>query len=207
MLNYIMLALSVSIDSLGIGITYGLKQTKINMYAKIILFFISFIITSLSVLLGNFISSFLSPTISKIFGSLILICIGIMIIYQVYKPSVTRKKLKTYNILLKSLGITIKIIHDPMYSDLDSSKVIDAKESFYLGLALSLDSIGIGIAGSVLVNNFILFSLFVSSFQLLFLTIGNMLGKTVAKKLPFPDNIWNLISGILLIIIGLSKIC
>lgn len=207
MLNYIMLALSVSIDSLGIGITYGLKQTRINMYAKMILFFISFIITSLSVLLGNFISSFLSPTISKIFGSLILICIGIMIIYQVYKPSVARKKTKTYNILLKSLGITIKIIHDPMYSDLDYSKVIDAKESFYLGFALSLDSIGIGIAGSILVNNFILFSLFVSSFQLLFLTIGNMVGKIVSKKLQFPDNIWNLISGILLILIGLSKIC
>ena len=38
LLNCILLALSVSIDSLGIGITYGLKKTKIIAISNIILF-------------------------------------------------------------------------------------------------------------------------------------------------------------------------
>ena len=40
LLTYLVLAISVSIDSLGIGITYGLRNTKITKLAKIILFII-----------------------------------------------------------------------------------------------------------------------------------------------------------------------
>ena len=42
LLNCILLALSVSIDSLGIGISYGLKNTKVNSLSNITLFAISF---------------------------------------------------------------------------------------------------------------------------------------------------------------------
>lgn len=52
--NYVALAISASIDSLGIGITYGLKNTKIVFSAKLVLFIISIIITAFSMLLGNF---------------------------------------------------------------------------------------------------------------------------------------------------------
>ena len=46
-LNCIVLALSVSIDSFGIGITYGIKNTKITNWSKLILFTISLIVTFL----------------------------------------------------------------------------------------------------------------------------------------------------------------
>ena len=42
LINSIILAVSSSIDSLGIGITYGMKNTKISYLAKIVLFVISF---------------------------------------------------------------------------------------------------------------------------------------------------------------------
>ena len=42
------LALSVSIDSLSIGITYGLKDTKISYIGKVTLFITSFIISIIS---------------------------------------------------------------------------------------------------------------------------------------------------------------
>ena len=41
MVNSILLAISSSIDSLGIGVTYGIKNTKISKLSKIILFVIS----------------------------------------------------------------------------------------------------------------------------------------------------------------------
>ena len=40
--NCILLALSVSIDSLTIGISYGIKKTKIDNISNTILFAISF---------------------------------------------------------------------------------------------------------------------------------------------------------------------
>ena len=60
--NCILLALSVSIDSLGIGIPYGLKKTKITIISNIILFAISFCITCGSIFLGHYISALFSPT-------------------------------------------------------------------------------------------------------------------------------------------------
>ena len=41
-INSFLLAISSSIDSLGIGITYGVKNTRISNQAKIILFLLSF---------------------------------------------------------------------------------------------------------------------------------------------------------------------
>ena len=58
LLNCILLALSVSIDSLGIGISYGIKHTKISKISNFTLFSISFLMTSFSIFIGNSISSF-----------------------------------------------------------------------------------------------------------------------------------------------------
>ena len=57
LLTYLVLAISVSIDSLGIGITYGLRNTKITKLAKIIVFIISVLVTAFSVCIGNVISN------------------------------------------------------------------------------------------------------------------------------------------------------
>ena len=78
-LNSFLLAISSSVDSLGIGITYGLKKTKISYVANIILFSISIIITTFSMWFGNCISNFLSSNITNVIGSLIIIFIGILI--------------------------------------------------------------------------------------------------------------------------------
>ena len=53
------LAISSSIDALGIGITYGIKNTKISLGEKIILFIILFIVTYISIFLGDFIQTLL----------------------------------------------------------------------------------------------------------------------------------------------------
>ena len=75
--NCILLALSVSIDSLTIGISYGLKKTKINNISNIINFAISFCITCGSIFLGHYISALFSPVLSTIFCSSFLIILGI----------------------------------------------------------------------------------------------------------------------------------
>ena len=80
--NAIILALSASIDSLGVGITYGFKKTKIRFPAFLALFLLSLTITSISISIGNLITSFISPDITSIIGSIILFGIGIFIIYQ-----------------------------------------------------------------------------------------------------------------------------
>ena len=113
---------------------------------------------------------------------------------------------KVYQFFIKFLGITIQIIKDPISSDFDFSCKIDTKEAIYLGIALSIDSFCIGIGSSILGANSLLFPILVALFQFIFLSIGTAFGKKINKASKIPNNIWNLISGVLLIVIGVSRI-
>lgn len=230
LISCLFLAISSSIDSLGIGITYGIKNTKIIMSAKFILFFISFIISIISIYFGNLLKYILPDFFIHYLGSFILILMGLFMCFQSLKVSKQKHKMndnknlkdtkclkntenskisdteKIYSFFIKCLGITIKIIKNPNSSDFDKSNIIDSKEALFLGLALSLDSFCIGI-GLSMINTFsLIFPLLISCFQLFFLSLGNYLGKKLYSFNKLPDNIWSIISGILLIIIGFWKI-
>lgn len=217
LLNCIILAISSSIDSLGIGITYGIKNTKISVGAKSILFFISFIISIISIYFGNLLKYIFPDFLIHYLGSFLLILMGLFMCFQSVKVSKQENEIKDdkhlkiadtekiYSFFIKCLGITIKIIKNPNSSDLDKSNVIDSKEALFLGLALSLDSFCIGIGFSMLNTFSIIFPLLTSCFQLFFLSLGNYCGKKLYSFSKLPDNIWSTISGILLIIIGFCK--
>lgn len=210
-ISYVILALSVSIDSLGIGITYGLKNTTIPSISKIILFIMSVIITTISIYLGNFLNNILPSYFTNFIGSILLLLMGLWVIYQALSKNksnnsnVKNFKTTSYQFIIKPLGITIQILRNPISSDLDNSKKIDKKEAFYLGIALSIDSICVGICSSVIGFSSIIFPFLVAIFQLCFLSAGSFLGKKITSISNIPENIWNVLSGILLICIGISK--
>ena len=203
----------------GIGVTYGIKNTKISSLGKIVIFIISFFTTLISVYLSNIIEFILPNFITEYLGNFVFILIGIFICFQALKKdnsnnNINSKKTltinkkvqkKTYSFFIKFLGITIKIIKDPINSDLDKSNKIDSKESLFLGLALSLDSICIGIGSSIIGISNLVFPILISVFQILFLSIGSLLGKKINKTCNLPQNIWSITSGILLIILGILK--
>lgn len=210
LINSLILALSSSIDSLGIGITYGIKNTKISHMGKVILFIISFSISMIAVWFGNVIKNIFSDFVTKLIGNMILIVMGVFVCFQaVHKKEITKsvdkKDEKIYSFFIDFLGITIKIIKNPTSSDLDSSHSIDSKEALFLGVALSLDCFCIGVGGSIIGISPFLFPLFISIFQLIFLSIGTMLGKGLHQLSHLPDNTWSIISGILLILIGIFR--
>ena len=216
LLNCLFLAISSSIDSLGIGITYGIKNTKITLFAKFILFLVAFTISTISIYFGNILKYFLPDFIIDYLGSFILIFMGFFMCFQALRNNKKDCKInsdtnltdteKIYSFFIKCLGITIKIIKNPTSSDLDKSNTIDSKEALFLGLALSLDSFCIGIGFSMINTFSIFFPLLIIFFQFFFLNIGNYCGKKLYSLNKLPDNIWSTISGILLIIIGFCKI-
>lgn len=88
MVNSILLAISSSIDSLGIGITYGIKSTKISSIGKITLFTITLLSTYLSIFLGNLIQNIFPNFLTKLIGSFILIFMGIYIVLKLLKTEI-----------------------------------------------------------------------------------------------------------------------
>ena len=94
LLSLLILALSVSIDSFGIGITYGIRNTKICRTSKIILFMISILITTLSVHIGGILNEIFSENFTKWIGACFLVLMGLWIIYQAISPKKEEEILK-----------------------------------------------------------------------------------------------------------------
>lgn len=168
----------------GIGITYGIKATKICFVSKIILFFVSFIITACAVWVGNGIKNMIPESLANHIGSFILILIGTVVLIK----SIFEKQAEND------------------YYDFNHSKVIDPKEAFILGIALSLDGFGIGISSSMLGVNSVFFAILVAIFQLLFLSVGNFFGIKINQMSKIPNQIWTIISGLILVNIGIFQI-
>ncbi len=197
MIGMAVLAFSLNIDAIGIGLSYGIRNIKIPPIASTIIGGISFLIITLSMLLGKSLCSLFSSNFGEILGTIILFIIGIWIVFQGLKKQKqkTPKKEKTvFNLIIKSMGITIKIIRTPELCDLNKSSIIEPFEALYLGTALSFDSVGIGITSSALGFNGIIFPFFVCIFQIIFLNLGFVFGKK-ATKIEYIDKISPVLSG------------
>ena len=179
-INTLILAISSSLDAMGIGITYGLRKTKFSIFSRVVFFLVSFTATTISIVLGNIIKNFLSPDITTFIGATLIICIGIYAIFESFN-----KKQKDF--------------------DFDNSNDINNKEALCLSISVTMDSLCIGFSSSMLGINNYLFPLFVATLHLTFLLIGDILGKNLVSISKIPSNIWGIISGVLLIIIGLCK--
>lgn len=178
--SILLLAISCSIDSFGIGVSYGCKKTKLKNSAKLILFVISFAITIFSFIIGLFFRNIFSEGFFKLIGSVILIIMGLLIILK--------KENEDFNF------------------DLDNSNDIDNKEALFLGVALSLDSFCIGIGAFAFGMNMFLFAILVACLQFLFLSLGNCVGISITNSKFFSQNLLTKISGVVLILIGILKI-
>lgn len=181
-LAILILAVSVSIDSFGIGITYGIRNTTINKLSSFALFIISFLFSGFSILVGNVIFSIISEHIVKLISVILLIGMGLWIILE-----------------------TIK---NPIILDINKSNTIELNEAIYLAIALSIDSFCVGISSASL-EYLVIIPFLVPVFQLFLLNFGIILGKKITK-IHFlnyiPLKFWNMISGILLIAIGIIRI-
>ncbi len=77
-LNLLFLSVTLSIDSLGVGISYGVRNIKILNRSKLVLFMISFIIVLLSSFSGFIFRQFLPMFIKNIIRWNYTYCYGNM---------------------------------------------------------------------------------------------------------------------------------
>lgn len=177
-LGIILLAISLSMDALGLGISYGLRMIKIPILAKLVIALISAIFMLIAVILGNCIATIFPAIFSKIIGVTILAVLGTWILFQ----------------------------DKPISYDLDKSLHIDIFEALCLGVALSIDSVGAGIGSAIAGFGTYLLPISAAFFQLSFLTVGTIIGSrtTLIKKVN--SRVLTLASGIILIVLAFFRL-
>lgn len=208
-LSGVLLATSLSMDALGIGISYGLRSIKVPNLPKIIIGFISLLFTAIAIGIGNIIVLFLPAYLTKLIGAGMLAVLGMIIVIQaVWKNkkviSENTKKNKTWLWNIKSLGITVKITRAPEVLDKNSNKM-SVKESIYMGVALSIDSFGAGISSAVSGMNNLFVPIMVGVCQFVFLSFGIICGQKLTSFKRIDSDIFMVLSGALLIILAFVR--
>ena len=177
----ILLALSASIDALGLGITYGIKKTKMSKSGNLIIFTTLFCLSGLSVFIGHYISTLFSPVVSAILGASLLILLGI---YNIFKsPNNTSTNFDT-----------------------DGSNYIDAKEAFILGLAVAVDASCVSLGSGMIGIGGIILPFLMAVFHTFFVNCGNLVANNIVQKFTISSKLLSNLSGIILIFIGFFRL-
>jgi putative sporulation protein YtaF len=204
----ILLAIVVSIDSLGVGITYGMRKLKIPIFALIIIGMCSAALLSISIFAGSVIKNLLHESISSIISGSILFSIGGVQLMKRLGQSFQYGSLPEQGDLLlslrlKPLGIIVRVFCDPVIADLDSSGHIDLGEAAVLGIALGLDALAVGLGISL--ADFSLFIIpCVFAACMLFVYLGQLLARI--RTIRSISEKWSFAPSLLLVLIGVLRL-
>lgn len=206
MLNTLFIVVAVCLDSLAIGMSYGIKEIKIPKISLLIIDFVCTFFLFISMFLGDIVKSILPGNMPSIISFLILFSLGLYFILECFIKNLIKKQNgtdKKLEIKLSNIKIIIDVVVDCTKADMNNSGDIDIKEAMYLGTALSLDALGIGFGAAMGNIGYIQVLIFAFIFNIFAIVLGLYIGKKLVSKIEI-DFSW--ISGVILIFIALCKL-
>ncbi len=207
-LNALLFAIAISLDGLGAGIAYGLKNIRMPFLSLTIIGAVTVGMMGVAICAAGWLSSFITPRLAYGLGALLLIFLGFWSILQEwlkqYLPDEETLCPDTFKRLdLDFLRLVVQVFKRPTEADVDHSGELSCVEAFILGLALALDALVAGF-GAALAGGLTLWTvLAVSLVQMAFVSFGARvapvaLSTQLQKKFPY-------IPGGILILIGLLR--
>lgn len=193
MFNSFLLILLLSIDSFMVSIAYSIKNIKISFKYIILIALVNVLSIYISMCFGYYISLFLPLNILKYISSFILILLGIYNIFQ--------DKFKT--IYKNSKSKILMVYYDETSADFDNSNTLGFRESLFLSIVLSLDSLLGGVSIGYLNFNFLVLIIFMFILNIILLFLGVKLGNKLNKILNINSGF---LTGIIIILIALSNL-
>lgn len=175
-------AFAVSLDALGAGFAYGLREIKIPFVSYLFVGFTSVVVVAIFIICGHIAGRSLPVIWAKRVGGLLLFGIGLWWYLRGKKEKTVGKNLgeplaKVFKFKLATFAVIIQILEEPIYADFDASGTISIQESLLLGLALSVDAVGAGFGVALAGINCLIVICMVVFYQQLFLFLGTRLAR------------------------------
>ncbi len=189
----LLLALSLSIDALGIGISYGLRRITFPTASKFLLALETFLMMEGFILAGRGLALLLPSTAGKTLAPCFLLLFGLWLCLQGFRKA-------------KEPPSPLASVQQPSVCDKDASQTLDPKEALLLGFILSLDSLGIGISAAASGMEISKLPMFAAIFQTFFLLLGASFGMKLQTSAKIRENLWTLVSGGILIFIAILRL-
>lgn len=141
---------SSSIDNLGVGVSYGIRNIRISHFKNLLIAVICFLFSMVGILFGRWIATVLPGILPVLLGSFLIFVIGLRIILL----AVPRKKEVSgaaANRPIGAHGHSMKgILKHPENVDVDQSGQIGFVEACVLGVALSANALTNGLGAGLL---------------------------------------------------------
>lgn len=206
----LLLSMALSADAFAIGVACEMRGIRTSTAARLVICFVSAVITAAAVFLGSVISDFLPVWAGNFIGIIMMFALGAYVIYGAIaekpkKPPKPRKE-NILTLAVKPLGITIRIIRNPAECDIDHSSAVDFAEACYMGVALSADSFAAGLGAGVSGGAADWIPLMCGIFQLVFLCCGAKIGKKFYGIKKIKQKYLSIASGAVLIAVALFRI-
>lgn len=205
MFESLLLVSSLCIDTFVASIAYGTSKIKIPILSAIIINLVCTITLALSLFIGSLVKDFLPGKVPVFLGFILLMTIGIYRLFEYFFKSFISKHSncdKPLTFKLFDLKFVLQVYADEIKADFDKSKYLNSKESFYLALALSLDSLAVGFGSSLCNINYLQTIILCFIIGLLCVMIGVFIGTKFAERINLELS-W--LSGVLLIILAVIR--
>jgi putative sporulation protein YtaF len=202
-----LLALSCSLDNVGLGVAFGVRKISIPIAVNLLIALLTAGGTLLVMLAGHLVARLIHPHTAVIIGGVIIILAGVWVIIQETVLSEPKKPAEELHLIalegIPEISLPKKILmilDNPFIADQDFSGHIDLKEGVILGLALLLNNLPIGLVAGLLALNPLLVTAAVMSLSILTIWIGLSMGYFLGNH--WLGHLSGPISGVILIIIG-----
>jgi putative sporulation protein YtaF len=209
LLSSILLAISSSVDNLGVAIVFGMRRIKLPFTSNLLIAILTSLGTLISMKAGEYVFTLLPPELANYLSSGIMIAAGGWVILQSrIEKNEKNQRENTVTVILtlriKYFSLLIRILREPPIADRNSSGFIDSKEAFLLGMALSLNNLAGGIGGGMAGLNPELTSMLVFITSLIFFIFGIRIGSKYFSE--WLGNRATLIAGLSLMAIGIYEL-
>lgn len=198
--------LAVTLDSLTAGLTYGTRRVHIKALSYIILICIPALFITAANQIGSLLACLLPSGALPWISFTLLFVLGMsklaesLIRHLAGKhPSLSRN----WGCKIKQINIIFTIYLSPEDANQEDLQTLSAKEAFLLSLALSLDSILVGMAFTADSVSWILLFLLAVLFNLFFFLLGYLFGHFLCH-LFHVDFSW--LSGLFLLLLALHAL-
>lgn len=206
MVESLLLVCSICLDAFVASIAYGSNKIKIPVISSMVISIVGAVVLGVSLFLGSLIKDFLPGNLPITLSFSILMILGIYRLFESLFKGYIQKHItteKSFSFKLFDFNFILQIYADETKADIDKSKVLSIKESLYLAIALSFDSLAVGFGSSLAGVNYIQTIILCFIVGLCATCIGSFIGKKLVEKTNI-DLSW--LSGVILMVLAITKI-
>lgn len=187
------LALSLSLDALGVGLSYGLRQIRFPLLSRILLAAETAILLYFFLQMGTLLTQLFPPMLAELCGIGFLFGFGLFLCVQSFCKH-------------PKSGSFFSFVRKPSACDTNHSAVLEPKEALLLGLVLSVDACGVGIGAGAASLTVSLLPVLAALLQTAFLALGSLLGKRFLQSNRMNEKQCGLLSGIIFLSIATMRL-